>query len=245
MKNQYVGDIGDYGKYGLLRFLGKREIKIGVNWYLTKDDEQIIDGNIRGYLDNDDEEIYDNRVYELLKSLQSRDVCHIETSNIIPNATYYSKELNFAKIPTTKRKDYRYQWHKAAMEELNDSSLIFADPDNGSTADKNGTRKNGEKYITISEIKDYYDSKKNIVYYCHKARRNQEMWQKKMVEITTVCPDARIIVLTYHRGTQRSYIFAIHPEQYDEYNSLIEQFLLTNWGTEKVNGKKEPFTREK
>jgi hypothetical protein len=30
MKNQYVGDIGDYGKYGLLRFLANRGIRIGV-----------------------------------------------------------------------------------------------------------------------------------------------------------------------------------------------------------------------
>ena len=39
MKNQYLGDIGDYGKYGLLRFLAIRGIKIGINWYLTEDDE--------------------------------------------------------------------------------------------------------------------------------------------------------------------------------------------------------------
>ena len=35
MKNQYFGDIGDYGKYGLLRFLSMRGITIAVNWYLT------------------------------------------------------------------------------------------------------------------------------------------------------------------------------------------------------------------
>ena len=49
MKNQYVGDIGDYGKYGLLRFLAGRGIKIGVNWYLTKDDESS-DGKFTDYL---------------------------------------------------------------------------------------------------------------------------------------------------------------------------------------------------
>ena len=38
MKNQYVGDIGDYGKYGLLRFLSNHGIIIGINWYLTEDD---------------------------------------------------------------------------------------------------------------------------------------------------------------------------------------------------------------
>ena len=31
MKNQYIGDIGDYGKYGLLRFLAQRGFRIGVN----------------------------------------------------------------------------------------------------------------------------------------------------------------------------------------------------------------------
>lgn len=40
MKNQYVGDIGDYGKYGLLRFLASYGIKIGVNWFLTENDEE-------------------------------------------------------------------------------------------------------------------------------------------------------------------------------------------------------------
>lgn len=50
MKNQYIGDIGDYGKYGLLRFLSEHGIKIGVNWYLSKNDEIVIDGNINNYL---------------------------------------------------------------------------------------------------------------------------------------------------------------------------------------------------
>ena len=35
MKNQYFGDVGDYGKYGLLRFIAKRGVTIAVNWYLT------------------------------------------------------------------------------------------------------------------------------------------------------------------------------------------------------------------
>ena len=38
MKNQYIGDIGDYGKYGLLRRLAKYGIKIAINWYLTESD---------------------------------------------------------------------------------------------------------------------------------------------------------------------------------------------------------------
>ena len=38
MKNQYVGDIGDFGKYSMLRAFIDAGIKVGVNWYLTEDD---------------------------------------------------------------------------------------------------------------------------------------------------------------------------------------------------------------
>ncbi len=37
MKDQYVGDIGDFGKYALLRAFAKVRIKVGVNWYKTVD----------------------------------------------------------------------------------------------------------------------------------------------------------------------------------------------------------------
>ena len=66
MKNQYVGDIGDYGKYGLLRFLANHGIKIGINWYLTENDGSS-DGRYTGYLNRSEEAIYDS---ELFKSLQ-------------------------------------------------------------------------------------------------------------------------------------------------------------------------------
>lgn len=39
MKHQYFGDIGDYGKYGLLRYLAIHGLSIAVNWYLTPNDE--------------------------------------------------------------------------------------------------------------------------------------------------------------------------------------------------------------
>ena len=38
MKNQYFGDIGDYGKYSLLRAFSSERILVGINWYLTEDD---------------------------------------------------------------------------------------------------------------------------------------------------------------------------------------------------------------
>ncbi len=33
MQDNYIGDIGDYGKYGLLREVCDAELSLSVNWY--------------------------------------------------------------------------------------------------------------------------------------------------------------------------------------------------------------------
>ena len=37
MQNRYAGDVGDFGKIGLLRQLAAAGYHIGVNWYLAPD----------------------------------------------------------------------------------------------------------------------------------------------------------------------------------------------------------------
>jgi hypothetical protein len=58
MKDQYVGDVGDFGKYGLLRALTgaldqtvQPQLSLGVNWYLTPDDPSSSAGSAREYLE--------------------------------------------------------------------------------------------------------------------------------------------------------------------------------------------------
>ena len=95
MKNQYVGDIGDYGKYGLLRFLAGQGIKIGVNWYLTENDGSS-DGRFTSYLKNSEEAIYDPELFNVLKEIAFRSdktVKMIEDAHIIPNAEFYKEIL--------------------------------------------------------------------------------------------------------------------------------------------------------
>ena len=41
MKNQYAGDVGDYTKLGILRWLEKVGLSIGLNWYLTPDESEL------------------------------------------------------------------------------------------------------------------------------------------------------------------------------------------------------------
>ena len=71
MKNQYFGDIGDYGKYGLLKFLAQHNVKIAVNWYLTENDENKFgDGGLIDYLKDKYERKYSKYDPDLFGILQ-------------------------------------------------------------------------------------------------------------------------------------------------------------------------------
>ena len=54
MQNRYTGDIGDFGKLGLLRALQASGLTVGVNWYLVPDENHNSDGRHVQYLENAD-----------------------------------------------------------------------------------------------------------------------------------------------------------------------------------------------
>ncbi len=245
MKDQYVADIGDYGKYGLLRFLSSKGINIGVNWYRTENDESN-DGKFTDYLkdtrENGDRQ-YDESVFKDLQEIAKKDkksVLDIEKSGVILNAVFFNEFL-------TSDFDERREWHKRAKKALlnNKTNLIFADPDNGTYREgKTPPRNVADKYALLDELREYYDEGADVVYYCHKARRKEDAWHKKVNEFNDNSHNAKIIVLTFHRGTQRSYIFAIHPENYKKYDKLLNEFIDGPWGKISVDKKKPPFSRE-
>ena len=248
MKNQYVGDIGDYGKYGLLRFLAVKGIRIGVNWYLTENDETE-DGKFTQYLSDqreDGDRRYDEALFQTLRAIvkkgkNNKSVQDIEENDIIPNAVFFHETLK-----ATNRQE-RKGWHERALKALlaENVDLVFADPDNGTLSEKEkATRRNGEKYALLEELRDYYDNGKDVVYYCHKARRNEQSWRDKKAEFNDDGHQAKIVVLTFHRGTQRSYIFAVHPEHSSQYDAMLEEFLQGAWGSVATDKKKPPFSRE-
>lgn len=243
MKNQYFGDVGDYGKYAMLRYLAKDGIKIAINWYLTEDDGSN-DGKFTSYLEKEDMRQYDQELFDILKKMvadRKRNVASLSESGVISNATYYDAIL-------TDDKNQRATWHEEALKACNDAELVFLDPDNGATESKGG--KNSSKFCFPEEIADYYNAGHNIVYYCQKARRTYEQWEEAKGLMQKYLPDCKIFVITYHKGTQRSYIFVLHKEDFRRYATLMTNFcrkwfrIFTeeNVGNGKISG---GFTGEK
>ena len=235
MKSQYFGDVGDYGKYGLLRFLAKHGVKIAINWYLTPDD-QSNDGSIRGYLAKERDRVHDPELFDVLREMcdcDEKDVSSFANRDMIHSAIYYDsvvKPLPDASTLTSAEKRLeREQWHQQALTACYGAELVFMDPDNGLRAGKPTSRRDAPKYVYASEISSYYDRGQDVVYYCHKGRRTEEQWEKAKRMMLEQCPDSILMGVTYHRGTQRSYIFVLHPEKQEFYRDLLKEFLETEW----------------
>jgi len=233
MKNQYVGDIGDYGKYGLLRFLSKHGIRIGINWYLTENDRSN-DGIFISYLNQPSNRCCDPELFDTLKEIAPRsdkNVQMIKNAGIISNAYYYSAVLKNSESDSKAKKINRRLWYNSSNLFLQDAELIFADPDNGISYRKTAANKDSEKYVLPEEIVEYYHSGKDVVFYCHKGRRKQEDWEETKTGIRKWIRDAQILAVTFHRGTQRSYIFVLHPDSYRRYEQILSDFLSTEWNS--------------
>ena len=245
MKNQYVGDIGDYGKYGMLRFFASRGIRIGVNWYLTADDDRS-DGNHTEYLSDERMRVYDPVLYDAMKYLafeSDKTVQAVEQSGILEGMVFYHELLDTDFVHWAERKGKRSGWHQRAMEVLSGSNLVFADPDNSLSATKKPTQKGAEKFILPNEVMDYYQRGQNIVYYHHRSRKNDEGWFVEKTQMKEYLPDARLFALAFRRWSYRVYIFVVHEVDANLYKKMIDDFMETAWCTHKVDGK-VPFSYE-
>lgn len=203
MKNEYVGDIGDYGKYN-------------------------------GYLNNEKYRKYDESLYDFLKTIafsSEKTVQLIEQSKMLgEEISFYHEVLTYAgKEDCKELVVYRNDWHKEALQTLEASEIVFMDSDNGMIGTKSITSKDGVKYIAPREVYDYYDRGQGVIYYNQRGRYKLEQWKNKIFQMRGLCPDAKIFAMIYRGGTQRGYIFVLHPEQEQEIINMCKAFLKINW----------------
>ncbi len=95
MKNHYVGDLGDFGKYALLSAFIGAGVKVGVNWYLTENDGST-DGKFTDYLNKDKMSRYDPDLFDTLKTIAfepDKSVDGIQNSGILSEKVFCSELL--------------------------------------------------------------------------------------------------------------------------------------------------------
>ena len=241
MQNQYLGDIGDFGKLGLLRALAAGEsLGLGVVWYLVPDEGGSSNGRHTAYLGQAspalrdcDPELFD--ALAVLVQTGPRDVREVESRSILPSDTaFFTEPLAFEPgASLTHRKAYRAGWLARALKTTAGCDLVFLDPDNGLESGTGKLAKRGCKYVFLDELRAFIDRKQSVVVYHHLDRTGPAAQQasRRLSQIREELGAELAVALRFTRISSRFY-FVIAAEHHEEMLSdRIKAFLNGPWGS--------------
>ena len=233
MQKRYTGDIGYFGKLGLLRQLSRTGLSIGVNWYLTPDETHNGDGRHIGYLKNDAFRACDEQLWSVLGQIVGsgkRQVSALERPDIL-QASFYSRVLDFTGADKTERQMLRWEWHNRAMQQLQNCDIIFVDPDNGLIVPSADGTPKSNKFVLPFELVEYYRTGASVIYYQHKARRSDEFYiaQNKQLIASGAFPNAETLALKFKTTSQRYYFCLMQPQHEAIVTHCVGRMLKTPW----------------
>ena len=231
MQDRYAGDVGDYGKFGLLKALEQQGLHMGVNWYLTAPalaERHHEDGRHRikeKYFSCDPElaEI----LYEISSRESGRSVEALEKAGLLKNVLFYNEPVGI--------KEGRAHWHNGALKALQSTNVVFLDPDNGLLVKSVGRNsKRAGKYIFDEELRDYLIRGQAVIFYQHRPRKQAPVYFEEMNErIQKICGNllVRSFVLTFPKCTIRDY-FILCPEGrcVRQIEVAVKALLGSEWG---------------
>lgn len=172
MQNKYVGDVGDFGKFQLFRYLFNHEESplngkaLAQIWFMYDGEgEKGSDGKYIDYFErmHGSDEYLEYSLLDLIMR-QKREVEELEKLKLIQNVKFY-----YEKVP--KALEDRYLWLNHALTFANKSQIIAVAPDNGMALRCNRQKMsfeflamhehyrqkvNPHKYIFADELRYFY-----------------------------------------------------------------------------------------
>ena len=242
MQDCYVGDIGDFGKYGLLRWLcGMRDddgpLSLGVLWYHF---ECCDGGGAIDYLKSSNRVRYaccDRQLFSTMRSIvcnNERAIATIEASNVLKlkfETKFFSDKMIFANKNGREAKEKaRKTWVSAGLRAVQDADLVFVDPNTGlrnPAADKGKSR--SEKHAYYDEMMELWQRGQSLVVYQHVRGSVDKMIAKRRREFRKYgAPEP--IVLWWHRGTARLYFILPASAHVKRLRARTCDLLDSEWG---------------
>ena len=217
MQNRYVGDVGDFAKYGLLRLLLSEGVfKLGLVWCLFSDEDHNSDGRHISYLQNNEFRTLDPALHDKLARIVlsgRRSVNSINRARIFPSSTtYFSSPISEPHSQgqsSHQRIAYRNKWLSKALDSTAACNLVFFDPDNGiETASVLRHAPKAGKYIFWNELAPFWRRGQSIIVYHHlnrtaSVKRQTEILREKF---SANFPDAAISLhFLFRRGSCRHF----------------------------------------
>ena len=257
MQDRYCGDVGDFGKFGLLRRLSgltdsspHPRFQIGLVWCWHFDEKHApasknrmsADGRHISYLrrtareDRSEYRNCDPELWEGLRDLVYRDgrcVHCVERANLLPDDTlYYDAQLAyFEAMRRPLKEQVRDAWLRGALKATRGAAIVFLDPDNGIGNERRKYNMDGTKYVYLSDLREFWDRNQSLVVYHHAAQgKTVERQAREIAAMLEGEFGVDPIPLLFSRGSSR--IFFVIPQP-DENGAVvedrIERMLETGW----------------
>ncbi len=244
MQNRYVGDVGDYGKYALLRHLCACEtantLKLAIVWCLFPDEKLNNDGRHISYLRDPEFAKLDPSLHEALSSVVSagrRNISAISEFGCLPPSTVFIAEPvslgGEARLGPADRIRHRKAWLQKCLGQTENCGLVFFDPDNGlETASVPKHHPKAGKYIYWDELAPFWNRGHTLLIYHHLNRTASAAQQIHLLEIrlATAFDRAAIVPLVFRRGSSRVFWLVHHADALgDELARRAGALLETGW----------------
>lgn len=206
MQDRFVGDVGDFGKYGLLRALTgiwprvEPLLPLGVAWYIPDDDavestpsghgqkiEYLFNPKLRDHYRSGDKQLFDR-----LKHIVccERRIKAVEDSGLLGDSArgevvFHGEPM---RMPAAgQRRDKRAAWFQRVHKKIKGARILFLDPDTG-LADPKKERapkqlsfgsKDASKYAFVCELEALMDLGRTVVWYQSFDRRGDHESQAR------------------------------------------------------------------
>lgn len=251
MQDRYTGDVGDFGKYGLLRWLcglresGPNRLRLGVIWYRTGADivsrDPANDGKHIGYLSPEREEAYrpcDPPLYDGLRDIVGRGERRVEAvarSRLLGRDTRSYDDVVPAPAGGARgiaRAIPRRRWFAGALHATRPCDLLFLDPDNGLEAPSAPiTSARAAKYAYLDELEELAGGGRSVLVYHHLGRtgthaRQIARWSHRLRERFE---PAELLALRFGRGSGRVFFLLAAAEHAPPLRSRAEALLASPW----------------
>ena len=238
MQDRYAGDIGDFGKFGLLKALLAEGLSLGVNWYKAEPPESERDRDTGTFLHEDGKHkinpkyfVCDEPLAGALRKISESDVRSIarleQAALMDPSKTVYYHEM----VPVVGRR----QWHNKALETLTSCEVVFLDPDNGLSVKSVGKESaKSVKFVWDEELCDYLRRGQSVVLYNHRPRKKPEIFfpafKERLFGMEGIS-NKSVSVLTCPKGTVRDYfLIAANAEHAIRISSALCKMVSGPWG---------------
>jgi hypothetical protein len=241
MQDRYVGDVGDFAKYGLLRRLigrqGEREICLGVVWCLFPDEGHNNDGRHVSYLRKPEFEALDEVLLAALRKIiasRNRHVSAVSSSGLFPDGTvFYDSTAAAPSLSRSDRIKHRKDWVDRSFRITEKCALVFFDPDNGvETASVPKHHPNAGKYIFWDELMPFWHRGQALLVYHHlnrtkpAARQVSDLSKRFRAEFD----GASVLPLVFRRGSSRVFCLVYRASAVGaELERRANDFLGSGW----------------